>query len=270
LLTDAAAQQRHAPPDLSEDTIEAQTVAGRLFLPADDAFITPTLVEDGVWEAEETELYSRMLRPGATFVDVGAHVGYFSCLAARLVGPRGLVVAFEPHPRNYELLLANLWRNGLTNAVAFPWAVTDVNGFAELRLRPGNSGGHRLYPEPAELEEVVPVRTVALDRVAALRPPLDAVKIDAQGADDLAVRGMAGLLAASPDATLLVEFWPHGIRLRGAEPRDVLAFYRDAGFRITAQPIGERAVQPQSDEEILDYCNGEGGRLHVNLELERS
>jgi FkbM family methyltransferase len=270
LAADATGQQRGTPPDL-RGTVEVETSFGSLYLPDEDAFITPYLRQHGVWEPEETKLFSRTLRPGQTFVDVGAHVGYFSCLAGRLVGPRGLVLAFEPHPRNHELLLANVWRNGLTNVVVFPWAVTDSNGFADLFAQKKNTGGHLLYPWPDETEEVLRVRTVALDQVVAIRPPLEVVKVDAQGTDDLAVRGMAGLLAASPRATVLVEFWPFGMRLREAEPRGALDFYRALGYRIAVQlPNEPGEARRLSDDEILDYCAGEGGMLHVNLLLERT
>jgi hypothetical protein len=155
LLSEAAAQQRTPAPDL-DGTVEAVTPGGTLYLPAVDPFITPPLVEHGVYEADEAALLSEWLRHGQTFVDVGAHVGYFTCLAARLVGPRGLVLAFEPQPRNYELLLANVWRNGLTNVVVFPWAVSDSSGFATLHLRPRTPAATRLFAMP-ERDEKVPV-----------------------------------------------------------------------------------------------------------------
>jgi len=267
LLAQAAAQHRAEAPDLS-GTVDVETRFGSLYFPEEDAFIAPYLREHGIWEPGETRLLSRKLQPGATFLDVGAHVGYFSCLAGRLVGPHGLVLAFEPHPRNYELLLANAWRNGLTNVVAVPWAVTDSNGFAELFTTGANTGGHRLYQSSGETQ-AIRVRTAALDQVAAIRPPVNVVKIDAQGADDLAVAGMAQLLARSPGVTLLAEFWPEGIRLRGADPRAVLDSYRALGYSLTVQVPPEGREEPNlSNEEILAHCADEDGTLHVNLALE--
>ncbi|HEX4679272.1 MAG TPA: FkbM family methyltransferase [Gaiellaceae bacterium] len=107
-----------------------------------------------------------------TFVDAGAHVGYYTVLAGRLLGPRGLVLAFEPNPRNYELLLANVWRNGLANVVCFPWALSDETGFTDLYLSAENSGDHRIYARE-EGRPSVPVRTAALDALTAIRPPVD-------------------------------------------------------------------------------------------------
>src|SRR6202034_1145822 len=68
-----------------EPVVMAQTVAGELLLPKSDTVITPDLVKLGVWEGSETACVQRTLRAGQTFVDVGAHVGYYSLLAAGLV-----------------------------------------------------------------------------------------------------------------------------------------------------------------------------------------
>ena len=119
-----------------------------------------------------------------TVVDAGAHVGYFTCQAARLVGPRGLVLAFEPAPRNFELLTANVWRNGFTNVVCFPWALGEAAGFAPLQLSASNTGDHRLHGSAGD---TVLVRVAALDEVLAIRGPVDVVKLDVQGSERAAV-----------------------------------------------------------------------------------
>ena len=61
----------------------------------------------GSHEAGTRALFGRIIRPGMTVVDIGAHIGYYTCQFSRLVGPDGGVVSFEPHPRNYELLERN-------------------------------------------------------------------------------------------------------------------------------------------------------------------
>lgn len=112
-----------------EPAIEVRTVAGQLLVDPSDRVIGRALRRDGVWELAETRFLLATLLPGQTFVDVGAHLGYFSVLAARRVGPTGSVIAVEPEPRNLRLLRQNLARNGCTNA-----AVLD-------RPRRGRRGG---------------------------------------------------------------------------------------------------------------------------------
>ncbi len=66
-----------------------------------------------------------LLREGQTFVDVGANVGCISFLAARIVGPRGLVVAVEPNPDNLQLLYAGIVLNGFGNVRVLPYAASN-------------------------------------------------------------------------------------------------------------------------------------------------
>ena len=67
----------------------------------------------GQYEPQETQLMSGLLRPADVFVDVGANWGYFSLAAAHWVGPRGRVVAFEPEPRLYRMLVTNVAANDI-------------------------------------------------------------------------------------------------------------------------------------------------------------
>lgn len=264
LLGDAAAQHCGPMPDLS-GTVEVETTFARLLLDERDDVIRPALEATSGWEPGETALLGGHIKPGMTVIDGGAHVGYYTCLAARLTGPRGLVLAFEPAPRNYELLLANVWRNGFTNVLCFPWAVTDAAGFAELHLGGSNTGDNRLHTS-SENRERVTVRTVALDDLESLRPPVDVVKLDVQGSEEAAIAGMSRLLEASPDVLVTLEFWPGGIREAGGDPRALLARYRGLGFGIQAQHPDEPGVLDWTDDAILTFCEGD---LHVNLVLTR-
>lgn len=265
LLADAAAQHRGRVPDVS-GTVEVETTFARLLLDERDEVIRPALEATRGWEPGQTALLGGRIRPGMTVVDCGAHVGYYTCLAARLVGPRGLVVAFEPSPRNHELLLANVWRNGFANVVCYPWAVSDATGFAELHLSAGNSGDHRLRAPAGEERERVRVRTVALDDLTALRPPVDVVKLDVQGGEEPAVRGMERLLAASPSVLVTLELTPGLVRESGADPASVLPWYRSLGFELRVQHPDEKGVLEWPDERILEFCGADG---HTNLVLTR-
>src|SRR4051812_32772734 len=80
----------------------------------------------GQYEPETTRLFKKVLKPGMTFVDVGAHIGYFSRLAAKLVGEKGTVRAFEPVVENFPLLKSNLAM--FPNAKIFQEALSDHAG----------------------------------------------------------------------------------------------------------------------------------------------
>jgi FkbM family methyltransferase len=263
LLAAAAAQHSGPPPELA-GTVEAETTFARLLLDERDEWITPTLTATGGWEPGQTALLGERLGPGMTVIDGGAHVGYFTCQAARLVGPRGLVLAFEPAPRNYELLTANVWRNGFTNVVCFPWALGRAPGFAPLKLSASNTGDHRLHG--GNDGETTLVRVAALDQVLAIRPPIDVVKLDVQGSEEAALRGMANVLAGSPTVLVLVELSPADARAAGSEPRALLDYYRSLGFTVRVQLPDEKGVVELGDDELLARAEE---LEHVNLVLER-
>jgi len=97
-----AAQHAGRTPSL-EDATRVDTFFGPLYMEAGDPCMPRYIGHFGIWEPGETALLEEYLEPGMVVVDVGAHTGYFSILCGRLVGADGLVVAFEPDPRNYEL-----------------------------------------------------------------------------------------------------------------------------------------------------------------------
>jgi FkbM family methyltransferase len=254
------------PPERAQSV---STIAGPLYLPDDDSIIRPYLEREGVWAPEITRLVRARVRRGMTFVDVGAHVGYFTVLAAKLVGPSGAVFAFEPHPRNFKLLSANTRRNGLENVKCFPFAVSDSEGDAELFEAESNTGDHRLYRSDDGYRRALRVRTVRLDSVSEIRTPVGFVKIDVQGQEPAVMRGMEGLLRSSPDAIVALEFWPYGLRQTGVDPRGALGFYRGLGYDVCAHSANAGPLESLADDQILSRCEDWEGFGHVDLVLRR-
>lgn len=96
--------------------------------------IAHDLLVKGVYEPKTTSLFKKVIREGDIVVDVGAHIGYYTLLASRLVGDTGKVYAFEPEPRNYDLLLKNLELNNVKNVVAIKKAVSNKKGTLKFYL----------------------------------------------------------------------------------------------------------------------------------------
>ena len=105
-------------------------------------FVDRTIFCTGEWEPRETALISELLKPGDTFVDVGANIGYFTLLASRLVGATGKVIGIEANPRTFKLLEANVALNHCANVDLRHVAAGEAPGFATMVERePGNAGG---------------------------------------------------------------------------------------------------------------------------------
>ena len=222
------------------------TVVGDLFVHADDRVMTPAIRQDGSWERDEAAFLAQTLRPGDTFLDVGANFGYFSVFGAFLVGSTGSVIAVEPEGRNLQLLKANLWRNSCANAVVLPVAAGREQGFLPLRLNEENRGDHQTGVGAAP-DRLVPA--VRLDDLLAGRR-VDCIKVDTQGSDHDVIAGLSRVIRESR-STVLCEFWPEGLDERGIDPLSVAEEYRQAGF---ADGAARRAVTASSPSTRPGSC----------------
>ena len=218
------------------------TDVGPLLLHADDRVMTPFIREHGRWEPDEAAWLRQVLRPGATMVDVGANVGYFTVLASQAVGERGRVIAIEPESANLRLLKRNVRAHRCRNVQIIRAAAWESSTTLSLRRNPDNAGDHQTHPG----EGGEPVRAIALDDV--LDGPVDVIKVDTQGADHYVIAGLERTLATNPQARLLVEFWLDAMAERSLSGVDVLARYRALG-----RPIGllEQPDGHATDEQIL-------------------
>ena len=137
-----------------------------------------------------------LVRPGDTFFDVGANVGFFTILGARLVGPSGSVVAFEPQPESREALLSNIALNGFSNVLVDPRAISSSSGTAVLDWH--NPPTARLVGgSQHRTNRSVSVDTTSIDEFLIEHPSLapEVVKIDVEGHEIAVIRGMRRTLA---------------------------------------------------------------------------
>lgn len=176
------------------------------------------LVISGRWEPNVTEAFARALEPGDVCVDVGAHAGYYTLLASKLVGREGHVYAFEPSPANYGALQRNLAVNGAENVTAFAVAVGAAAGSAVLYEGPGTNTGRatisRALAESMSTEERavdVDVRTIAGTIPESEFPRVRVVKVDVEGSELDVLRSLEPLFAAGGPLAVFLEFNPKWI-----------------------------------------------------------
>lgn len=177
----------------------------------------------GLYEVPLQRWLRRLIRPGSLVVDGGAYVGYFTTLAAMLAGEAGRVDAFEPLPRTHQRLAANVARNGMTGRVRVHqkalWDRADklaMRDSADSRHSPA-SATLVGTPVPSDLM----VSTVALDDVLAGDVP-DVIKLDLEGAELHAVRGMVKTLRADNPPALLMECNPQALASAGTNARELV------------------------------------------------
>jgi len=223
-----------------------RTPFGVVFADVRDRGVGLPLYRDRHWELAETRALQAVLRPGMTYLDVGANIGYFVALAASAVGPGGRVVAVEPDPYNFGLLSRTVRFNRWNHVTLLNMAAGPEKGTARLFKSEANLGDHRLYADGesngrAAVE--VPVGPLDAEFAARQLPPPDVVKIDIQGFEELAFRGMGALLAGDRPMTVLSEFWPLGITNAGGDPAAYLERFRAAGFACF-HPEEDGRVEP--------------------------
>lgn len=139
------------------------------------------------------EAISRHVKSGDVFYDIGANVGFFTVISARIVGQTGHVYVFEPVSENAQLIERNVYANGFENVTIFKQAVSRASGIGELQLAhyPGGASLASVAPPP-DIRGTIPVELVAIDDLLAEHraAPPNFVKIDVEGAELEVLHGM--------------------------------------------------------------------------------
>jgi FkbM family methyltransferase len=189
----------------------------------------------GRYGPQETRLLRALLGPGMTVIDVGANWGYFTLLAASLVGSRGRVVALEPEPRLFQLLDENVRLNDLSHVTAFRAAATDrSNVTLPLRIFDEASGNWGVSSVASAFAgETREVDGRSLDDMTGELGlgTIDLVKIDVEGHELAVLAGMAAGLAANRYRRLIVEWHPTLLPAPHAAMTDAFAGLSQAGYR---------------------------------------
>lgn len=156
-------------------------------------------------------------------------MGYYTLLLSRVAQK---VYAFEPQKGNFDLLRRNVAANSLRNVVCLRRAVADRPGPARIYLDRTNFGNHNMWCADGG-REVEDVEAVSLDEfLADAATEVDFIKMDIQGAELLALKGMRRLLSESRRVKLALEYWPYALSRMGADPPRLLGALEDAGFRV--------------------------------------
>lgn len=213
----------------------------------------------GMYEDKIIRTCYRLLRPGMTFVDVGANIGLYSVVASHAVGPSGRVIAVEPQPILAAVAVSNAELNfqynidvrtcalGETAGNAILYQTSSTNdGAATLRLRDGEkSFGESIGVEVETLSNLL--RDCRVSQVSGM-------KIDVEGAELSVLKGFTEELMRSPPEFIFVECIGAHLRRFGAIGEDVLRFLRGFGFDLLCLYRGRwRHVGSPAEQTICGH-----------------
>jgi len=226
---------RIQPPVISAGDVLATEVEGLIVgVPGDEWRAAAYHAFRGAMEPGLTKYFRTLIKPGNVVVDVGANVGFYTLLAAQLLQGKGRIYSFEPAPRTYKLLKDNVQVNGFLEPgmiCLHQLAVTDRSGRSRLSVFDGDCAHNTLFSDGLADREIE-VSTTPLDEIPGAQERVDLVKIDAQGAEPLVVRGMWRLVERNPGIRIVLEFAPALLRRAGFAPGDFLEDLASFGFTV--------------------------------------
>lgn len=216
--------------------------------------VVPELLRDGVFEQAETELIRTLLKSGDTFIDIGGNIGYYTLIAANIVKDSGKVTVFEPEPKNFAILTNNVELNNFHNVTLIPKALSDKRGHFKLFLNKLNTGAHHLY-DSGDGSEFLNVEVTTLDEYLFANPSrVDVIKMDIEGYEPFALRGMKATISQNSDVKVLSEFSPEMIIKAGDTPHGYIKDLRSLGFIVNIIDEQEHLINNVSDDYLFNYC----------------
>jgi FkbM family methyltransferase len=188
-----------------------------------------------LYEPKMVEVLHKYLRPGSVFIDLGANEAYFSVIASRIVGPRGIVIAVEPQSRLQGVIRANLTVNTCYNVRVIQAVVSSQTGIARLQLSSElNNGGSSLFRStrcPVHTEEVQSFTLAEfLSRTGIER--CDLMKVDIEGAEHDVFMTAKGILRSGVIRNIALEIHNSILENRGLSGNDLHQAILNCGYRL--------------------------------------
>ena len=185
------------------------------------------------------------------FVDVGAHIGYYTCIAAKIIDKNGKVYAFEPEPFNYSLLIQNIRINNLKNVVPVNKAISDKIG--KIRLFLSYEGGQHSIAHSQCCYSSLEVEATTLDEFFKDKR-VDIIKIDVEGAEPFVIRG--GINVLKNVKCMFIEFSKSTLNYANISPEDYLESIENLGFKAYYICRNEMLIKVNKiHDQMPDYCN---------------
>jgi len=185
----------------------------------------------GYHEKESTEIFKGELSKGMRVLDIGANIGYYPLIEAKIVGHEGKVYAIEPDPENFAALVFNIRLNGYEGYVEpYQLAMGNKQGKILLERDPWHCNWHRITRE--ETQYCIEVRATTVDAFCKDKE-IDLVRMDVEGFEYYIVKGMRRTLETNRPLKIFIEIHPAAIEnYYGENTQEVLQTLARHAFRL--------------------------------------
>ena len=247
----------------SNDIVLVHLPSFKLYCRSSDLDVSNQIIQSQSFEPHIASVLKDVLKPGNVLVDLGANIGYFSLMAATLVGPTGKVISFEPNSQNLRLLYASIVENGMKNILVLPLAASDAPQI--LRLQSFGSNG--FLETAAQVQAGAQyVQAVVLDEILQGETRIDAFKIDIEGFEPFALRGMSKIIEKYRPV-LVTEFSPWHIEHRcGLPPKEYLDQLTAKGYRLSIIEPSGHVTPAEGSGAVMQYWSAfQNDKMQLDL-----
>jgi len=244
-----------------------------MYLEPSDYAVSGFLAVQKIWEPFETYLFKKFIKKNTVFIDIGAHIGYYSLLCASKA-KQGQIISFEPVPANFKIFEKNISLNNFQNINPIKKAISNQNESSLLYLSAeSNTGDNRFFSDDFTEEKTqrknIKILCIGLDHFleqSQLEPNI--IKMDIQGGEMLALKGMKKTLKSVSSLVLFSEFWPRGISATGESPEEFLEILAENEFNIFEINEKKKKLEKKSNSKLIkDYTNKENPFAQTDLLL---
>jgi len=199
-------------------------------------------------DASEIVFCHEFIRPGFTVFDLGANIGFYSKIFSKIVGPAGRIVCFEPDVTNYKHLKNRVRK--LKNVTINQMAISETNTSLKVYTSRLLNVDHRTYPVD-DYDDVYTVPATSIDNYVDNQFTVDFIKMDLQGFEYHALKGMEKTIAKNQTLIILTEFMPQILHLFNLSLADYLGFIQSLNLKIFT--LTKTSLSELSQADIKKY-----------------